>query len=114
MYTNFSPEDLYGLLSILSGLVLSKSKLTATVPSCLVLGQFGGADVWSPSELGPGRCRSLGVIVMLIDVPSEVRPARVSTARSASSSGNDCVHIFSSGYLFDSISRRAGSYARRS
>src|SRR3981189_146333 len=67
-----------------------------------------------PTELSPGGCRSLGVIVMLIDASLAIRPARVSTARSASSSEKACVHIFSSGYLFDSMSRRAGSYARRS
>src|SRR6267378_792133 len=33
MYTNFSPDDLYGLLSILSGLILSKSKLKVAVLS---------------------------------------------------------------------------------
>src|SRR5882757_10626330 len=37
MYTNFSPDDLYGLLSILSGLILSKSNVTVTVLSCQVL-----------------------------------------------------------------------------
>src|SRR6267154_444539 len=67
-----------------------------------------GADICS-AEPGTSPCKSPGAMVTLIDASSDVRPARVSTARSASSSENVCVHIFSNGYFLDSISRSAGS-----